>query len=51
MTRIPTRPPLADLQFRLLVQSISDYAIYMLDPAGTVISWNVGAQRITGYGA
>ncbi|HEY9855488.1 MAG TPA: ATP-binding protein [Stenomitos sp.] len=36
-------------QFRLLVQSISDYAIYMLDPAGRVISWNKGAERFKGY--
>ncbi len=38
-------------QFRLLVQSVTDYAIYMLDPAGNVASWNVGAQRIKGYSA
>lgn len=36
-------------QFRLLVQSVTDYAIYMLDPEGTVASWNLGAQRIKGY--
>jgi PAS domain S-box-containing protein len=36
-------------QFRLLVQSVSDYAIYMLDPHGRVSSWNLGAQRIKGY--
>jgi diguanylate cyclase (GGDEF)-like protein/PAS domain S-box-containing protein len=35
--------------FRLLVQSIKDYAIYMLDPKGYVISWNAGAERINGY--
>ena len=35
--------------FRLLVQSIVDYAIYMLDTAGRVTSWNEGAQRIKGY--
>jgi PAS domain S-box-containing protein len=38
-------------QFRLLVQSVTDYAIYMLDPAGNVANWNVGAQRIKGYRA
>ena len=37
--------------FRLLVQSVTDYAIYMLDPAGTVVSWNAGASRIKGYSA
>ena len=36
-------------RFRLLVQSITDYAIYMLDPAGRVTSWNPGAQRFKGY--
>ena len=36
-------------QFRLLVQSIVDYAIYMLDPKGFVTSWNAGAQRIKGF--
>jgi PAS domain S-box-containing protein len=36
-------------QFRLLVQGVTDYAIYMLDPEGKVASWNPGAQRIKGY--
>jgi PAS domain S-box-containing protein len=36
-------------QFRLLVQSVTDYAIYMLDVTGHVASWNTGAQRIKGY--
>ncbi|MFW2829921.1 PAS domain S-box protein [Sphingomonas sp. ID0503] len=36
-------------RFRLLVQSVTDYAIYMLDPSGVVISWNPGAQRAKGY--
>lgn len=36
-------------QFRLLVQGVTDYAIYMLDPEGQVASWNAGAQRIKGY--
>ncbi len=36
-------------QFRLLVQSVTDYAIYMLDPTGKVSSWNPGAERIKGY--
>jgi len=35
----------------LLVQSISDYAIYMLDPAGYVATWNTGAERFKGYTA
>lgn len=36
-------------QFRLLVQSVFDYAIYMLDPDGFICSWNEGARRIKGY--
>ncbi len=36
-------------QFRLLVQSVTDYAIYMLDAKGFITSWNQGAQRIKGY--
>ena len=39
----------SDDPFRLLVQSIVDYAIYMLDPAGVVTSWNAGAERIKGF--
>ncbi len=36
--------------FRRLVEGVTDYAIYMLDPAGIVSNWNAGAQRIKGYG-
>jgi PAS domain S-box-containing protein len=36
-------------QFRLLVQSVTDYAIYMLSPEGIVTNWNLGAERIKGY--
>ena len=36
-------------KFELLVQSVTDYAIYMLDPAGVVTSWNAGARRFKGY--
>jgi PAS domain S-box-containing protein len=44
-------PPSSDneRQFQLLVDSIKDYAIFMLDPDGRVTSWNSGAQRIKGY--
>ncbi|WP_126173982.1 hybrid sensor histidine kinase/response regulator [Altericroceibacterium xinjiangense] len=38
-------------RFRLLVQNVTDYAIYMLDPDGYVSSWNAGAQRFKGYTA
>lgn len=37
--------------FRLLVESVRDYAIFLLDPRGHVASWNAGAERIKGYGA
>src|SRR5216684_1718200 len=40
-----------DEQFRLLVQSVTDYAIFLLDSSGRVISWNEGAERIKGYSA
>lgn len=36
-------------EFRLLVESVTDYAIYRLDPAGRVATWNAGAERIKGY--
>ncbi|WP_415756227.1 hybrid sensor histidine kinase/response regulator [Pseudomonas sp. LT1P18] len=39
----------SEQQFRLLVQSVTDYAIYMLTPDGRVTNWNPGAQRIKGY--
>jgi PAS domain S-box-containing protein len=39
----------SDRQFRILVQSVTDYAIYMLDPNGFISNWNAGAQRIKGY--
>src|SRR5580692_3838343 len=53
-------PPLADRdaatalreseeRFRLLVDGVADYAIYMLDPAGKIVSWNKGAERLKGY--
>jgi len=38
-------------RFRLLVEGVQDYAIFMLDPQGLVTSWNTGAQRIIGYKA
>ena len=37
--------------FRRLVTAVKEYAIFMIDPAGTVTSWNAGAQRIKGYTA
>jgi PAS domain S-box-containing protein len=39
----------SEQRFRLLVQGVTDYAIYMLSPEGQVSNWNVGAERIKGY--
>jgi PAS domain S-box-containing protein len=39
----------SERRFRLLVEGVNDYAIFMLDPAGNVINWNPGAQHIKGY--
>ena len=36
-------------RFRLLVEGVTDYAIYMLDPSGHIVNWNPGAERIKGY--
>jgi PAS domain S-box-containing protein len=38
-------------QFHILVDSVEEYAIYLLDPNGNVITWNTGAQKIKGYSA
>jgi PAS domain S-box-containing protein len=43
-------PPDSDL-FRLLVQSLSDYAMFLLAPDGTILTWNLGAERIKQYRA
>src|SRR5437763_203925 len=40
-----------DRRFRALVESVKDYAIFLLDPAGRVATWNSGAERIKGYKA
>src|SRR6201994_300099 len=39
----------SERSFRLLVEGVADYALFMLDPNGIVTSWNTGAQRIKGY--
>ena len=44
-----TTGTLRDHQYRLLVEAVTDYAIYMLDPTGHVATWNTGAERIKGY--
>ena len=51
--KVPTRTLArwlrSEERFRVLVGSILDYAIFMLDPEGRVISWNSGAERLKGY--
>jgi len=37
--------------FRVLVEEAREYAIYLLDPQGRLVSWNAGAERIKGYSA
>jgi PAS domain S-box-containing protein len=39
----------SERRFRLLVEAVTDYAIYMLDPTGHVVNWNPGAERLKGY--
>ncbi|HYG49237.1 MAG TPA: PAS domain S-box protein [Allosphingosinicella sp.] len=51
MNDSPEHPTSTESRFELLVQSVTDYAIYMLDPTGRVTSWNAGAQRFKGYEA
>jgi PAS domain S-box-containing protein len=41
----------SERKFRLLVEGVVDYAIYMLDPNGIITNWNAGAKRIKGYAA
>jgi PAS domain S-box-containing protein len=38
-------------RLRLLIEGVKDYAIFMLDPQGNILSWNAGAERINGYPA
>ncbi|HEX3765949.1 MAG TPA: PAS domain S-box protein [Kofleriaceae bacterium] len=41
----------SEQQFRLLVDSVEDYAIFVLDPDGRIVTWNAGAERLKGYTA
>lgn len=41
----------SETRYRLLIDGVQDYAIYLLDPAGRIASWNAGAERMTGYQA
>jgi PAS domain S-box-containing protein len=45
------RARMAAESFRLLVEAVKEYAIFMLDPTGHIVTWNSGAQRIKGYEA
>jgi PAS domain S-box-containing protein len=49
--RAVTKTRRAEERFELLVSRVKDYAIFMLDPQGHIISWNEGAERIKGYSA
>src|SRR5258708_38335752 len=40
-----------EVDYGALVQSIEDYAIFLLDPTGRIVSWNAGAQKLKGYAA
>jgi PAS domain S-box-containing protein len=51
MTQAFTELRASEERFRLLVQEVADYAIFMLDPNGFVTNWNAGAARIKGYTA
>jgi PAS domain S-box-containing protein len=53
MSRRGTSPPfeVQDADYKILVDSVSDYAIFMLDEHGNIATWNRGAQRIKGYAA
>jgi PAS domain S-box-containing protein len=41
----------SEQQLHVLVDTVTDYAIYMLDPEGRITTWSIGAQRIKGYSA
>ena len=51
ITKAFTELHASEERFRLLVQGVADYAIFMLDPNGFVTNWNAGAARIKGYAA
>jgi sigma-B regulation protein RsbU (phosphoserine phosphatase) len=51
ITKLHLAPEHHDHVFRLLVESVHDYAIFMLDPGGYISTWNAGAERIKGYTA
>jgi PAS domain-containing protein len=38
-----------DQQFRLLIEVVTDYAIFLIDSSGKIVTWNPGAERLLGY--
>jgi diguanylate cyclase (GGDEF)-like protein/PAS domain S-box-containing protein len=48
-SQLPVSLLSTERQYQLLVDSVIDYAIYMLDPDGIIVSWNTGAERLKGY--
>jgi PAS domain S-box-containing protein len=48
---LPPVQPLSDADYRLMVESVNDYGIFMLDCEGRIRSWNIGARLLKGYGA
>src|SRR5438477_13126307 len=51
MASVELVPHLRDEVFRLMVEGVLDYAIYLLDAQGRITTWNAGAERIKGYRA
>src|SRR5437660_1796798 len=48
---VPVPLPQGEDLFRLLIEGVRDYAIFLLDPDGRISTWNAGAERIKGYAA
>jgi PAS domain S-box-containing protein len=49
ITRDLSERRLSELRYRLLIEAVTDYAIFSMDASGYVTSWNIGAERIKGY--
>src|SRR5689334_4674694 len=49
--KLPIDSKASDQRFELLVQAVTDYAIYMIEPTGHIATWNAGARRFKGYEA
>ena len=45
----PLSSPLLEQRLQLLIDAVTDYGIFVLDPGGHIVSWNTGAQRLKGY--